>query len=26
VSDSDLLALLPTLVNYKASARNLGFV
>lgn len=26
VSDSDLLALLPSLVNYNASARNLGFV
>jgi uncharacterized protein (DUF1501 family) len=26
VSDSDLLALLPTLVNYNASTRNLGFV
>ena len=26
VSDSDLLALLPSLVNYNAGARNLGFV
>lgn len=26
VSDSDLLALLPNLVNYDAGARNLGFV
>ena len=26
VSDSDLLALLPNLVNYNAGARNLGFV
>jgi uncharacterized protein (DUF1501 family) len=26
VSDSDLLGMLPSLVNYNASARNLGFV